>query len=340
MTEGRAAFVRVGLLMVAGLAVLLGLLVFLGGNRFHSGVLFESYFSESVEGLDIGAPVKYRGVTVGTVTDIGLVVGAYGTGAQVDMRDPMSRLVFVRYQINPNRVGRQPEPAVTVREGLRVRLAMQGITGISYLELDFVDPGLYPAMHVPWTPRGAYVPSMPSMIAQVQDAAQRLMVGLDRVDIVAVAASLQGLLVDMRDQMKDGDVHAAVVEATALLRDLRAQLRQADLPGLATDLRQTSQSVRAVATDENLRHLLATASLTADRLAVAAGRLAPLIATLQSTARHADAGTADLEQALPGILRDVREAAANLRAASDTMRENPGLLLRPAPPPPRTVLGR
>jgi paraquat-inducible protein B len=340
MTEGRATFVRVGLLMVAGLAVLLGLLVLLGGDRFRSGVLFESYFSESVEGLAIGAPVKYRGVTVGTVTGIGLVAAAYGTASQVDMRNPASRLVFVRYQIYPSRVGRQPDPATTVREGLRVHLAMQGITGISYLELDFVNPELYPPMQLLWTPRGAYVPSMPSIIAQVQDAAQQLLAGLDRVNIVALTASLQGLLVDLRAQVKAGDVHAAVIEATALMQDLRAQLQQADLPGLAADLRQTSQSVRAITTDENLRHLLATASQTADRLAGTAVRLAPLISTLQSAAGHADAGTADLEQALPGILRDVREAAANLRAASDTMRENPALLLRPAPPPPHTVPGR
>ena len=333
--EGRAAYVRVGLLLVMGAGVLIGMLIFLAGDRFQNGVLFESYFSESVEGLNIGAPVKYRGVNVGTVTDIGLTVGAYGHGAAVDMHSPASRLVYVRYQINPARVGRQPQPEVSVREGLRVRLAMQGITGISYLELDFVDPALYPPMPLPWTPVGAYVPTIPSMIAQVQDAAQRFLAGLDRVDVVALASALQNVAEDLHRQMQGSDVGAGLAEATALVRDLRGQLRQADLPGLAADLRATSRAVRDIAESGELHRLLGQSATAASQLALDAERLAPLIAAMTATTRHADAGLADVQQALPGILRDIQEAAANLRATSEALREEPALLLRPAAPPPR-----
>ncbi len=333
--EARATYIRVGLLLVAGAAVLIGMLLFLAGDRFRNGVLFESYFSESVEGLDIGAPVKYRGVSVGTVTDIGLAIGAYGSGVRVDMHSPASRLVYVRYQINPARVGRQPHPEASVREGLRVRLAMEGITGISYLELDFVDPALYPPLPLPWTPLGAYVPTIPSMIAQVQDAAQRFLAGLDRIDIVALATSLQGLADDLHRQMRGNDVQAGLAETTALVHELRGQLRQADLPGLALELRATSQAVRDIAESGDLRRLLGQSATAASRLALDAERLAPLIAAMQATTQHADAGLADVQQALPGILRDVQEAASNLRATSEALRQEPALLLRPATPPPR-----
>ena len=69
------------------------------------------------------------------------------------------------------------------RLGLRTKLASQGITGITYLELDFVDPKLYKAMVVPWQPRDLYIPSMPSTISQVQSAAQALYAKVQNVDL-------------------------------------------------------------------------------------------------------------------------------------------------------------
>jgi ABC-type transporter Mla subunit MlaD len=343
MSEERAAFVRVGLLVVIGAAVLLGLVLLLGGPRFQRGVPCESYFSESVQGLEVGTAVKYRGVSVGVVNAIGLAGADYAPKTRADMRSDAARLVLVRYQLNARRVGGgfdAAQAAAAAREGLRVRLAMQGITGVSYLELDFVDPALHPPMEVPWTPRDAYIPAIPSIIAQVQDAAQRFVARLDRVDIVALAASLQSLLVTVHDSVASGDVHATLDEVAGLMRDARAVLHEADVPGLTADLKHTSTSLRDVAASPDVHRALSSASEAADRLAAAAGRLGPLIAVLQSAARHADASTADVERSLPGILRDVRESAANLRSATDMLRDNPGLLLRTVPPPPRSRAGQ
>ncbi|MBN9510837.1 MAG: MCE family protein [Alphaproteobacteria bacterium] len=343
MTETRAAFVRTGLMIVLGAAVLVGLVLLLGGPRFQTGVPCESYFSESVEGLEVGTAVKYRGVAVGVVKAIGLAAAVYAPDAPADMRSEAARLVLVRYQINPRRIGGNFDAtrvAAAVRQGLRARLAMQGITGVSYLELDFVDPAAHPPRALPWTPQGAYIPAIPSIIAQVQDAAQRFVARLDRVDIVALVANLQNLLVTLHDTVASGDVHAALDEAAGLMRDARVALRQADVPGLTADLRQTSTSLREEATGPEVHRVLANAAQAADRLAAAAERLGPLIGVLQSAARHANGVTADVEQSLPGILRDVRESASNLRSATDVIRDNPGLLLRAVPPPPRGQGGR
>ena len=91
MNEARGAFLRVGLLVLGGLALVIGLVWFFGGSTLSHGTLFETYFGESVQGLEVGAPVKYRGVTVGRVTDLGLVAAEYGTRAapaQVDRDRP------------------------------------------------------------------------------------------------------------------------------------------------------------------------------------------------------------------------------------------------------------
>ena len=83
--------------------------------------------------------------------------------------------------------------------GLRVRLATQGITGLTYLELDFADPVQYPVQQVPWRPRNDYIPSMPSTLLQVQNAATQFLAKLNKLDIDTLATSLNGLITDTRE---------------------------------------------------------------------------------------------------------------------------------------------
>ena len=54
-----------------------------------------------------------------------------------------------------------------VEKGLRVRLAPQGITGTSYLEIDYVDPA-QPLLPIDWTPDNVYIPSAPSTVTAVR----------------------------------------------------------------------------------------------------------------------------------------------------------------------------
>jgi len=338
MTEGRGAFLRVGLLVLGGIGLVIGLVWFFGGATLSGGTLFETYFRESVQGMDVSAPVKYRGVTVGRVTELGLVVAEYGSHTTPEEIDRQTyRLVFVRFVVDPKRIGLVAEQvsdtAAAVRLGLRARLAAQGITGLTYLELDFADPKEYPALAVPWTPRDTYIPSMPSTLQQVQDAAQQFLAKLNRLDIDALAASLTGLVADLRTDLDSGDVHLTLARTADLLRTLNDSVQAADLPGLTADLRRTSDALRAVAQDRDLHRVLANAAVASDHLAAASARLEPLIAALQATAGRVDNGTADLQLGLLPILRDAQAAAANLRDTTEELRRYPPQFLLAEPPP-------
>lgn len=333
MNDSRAAFLRVGLLVIAGIGLVIGLVWFFGGARLTHGSLYETYFRESVQGLDVGAPVKYRGVTVGRVTELGLVNAEYGnhnTSVQIDRQT--YRMVFARFIVDRSLIGSVPDTKEAVKLGLRVRLASQGITGLTYLELDFANPEDYPAEQVPWTPRDEYIPSMPSTLLQVQNAATQFLAKLNKLDIDTLAASLTGLVTDLRANINQGDLHQALTQTTALLRTLNDAARDADLPGLTADLRQTSAALRTLAQDPNLRRTLANAAETTDRLAAASARLQTLIAALQATAQRIDNSTADVQQGLLPILRDAQAAAANLRDTSESLRRYPAQILLGAPP--------
>ncbi|MDR3538331.1 MAG: MlaD family protein [Acetobacteraceae bacterium] len=333
MTEGHGAFLRVGLLIVAGAALLAGLVWFLGGARINKGSLYESYFRESVQGLEVGAPVKYRGVTVGRVSEIGLVTADYDTGTSVQLNRQIYRMVLVRYLVDRARFGRLPETSEAVALGLRARLASAGLTGVTYIEMDFVDATRYPFDPVPWTPRAGYIPSMPSTLTQVQDAAQQLLAKLDQVDIVRLSNTMIGVLDDLRATMATGDVHQMLDRAQVLLQTTEESVKAADLAGLTKDMRQTSAAIRDVAQSRDLQRTLAGAAQAADRLAATTAQLPALIASLQATSRRADNGAADLQQGLAPLLRDMQATAANLRELTEALRRNPAQVLVSQPPP-------
>lgn len=329
--EGGGIYARVGLLIVAATVALVGMVWFFGGRNGTQGERFETYFSESVQGVDVGTPVRFRGVLLGRVTQIGLVTAIYKV--PVDSDRATARLIVVRFTIDPSRIGTQTDIAQAVKYGLRARLASQGITGLSYIELDFVSPERFPPLNLPWTPQFAYIPSVPSTLLQVQDAAQQILNKLQSVDFGHIAESITGLLDDLRGQLHDGDLHKAIVQATTLMQSLQQQVEGADLPGLSTSLRQAADSVKGTLQGKEMRDTLASAATATARLADASARLPALIAALQQTVARVNNGTADVERDLLPLLRDTRAAAANLRDTTEQLRRAPSQTLFGAPPP-------
>src|SRR6476620_717721 len=70
MDEGKRYY-RLGLFVVVSILALAVLLFVLGGRKlFQPTYTFETYFAESVAGLEIGSPLRYRGVPLGEVSEI------------------------------------------------------------------------------------------------------------------------------------------------------------------------------------------------------------------------------------------------------------------------------
>jgi ABC-type transporter Mla subunit MlaD len=181
-----------------------------------------------------------------------------------------------------------------------------------------------------------YIPSMPSTLAQVQDAAQQILSQLSRADLDKLTAEFTGLAADLRSDLASGDIHGAIVQARTTLQAAQDAIRDADLPGLTADLKRTSTALRDVVQGEDTKKLLASATQAAERFANAADKLPALITSLQATSRRTDNTVADLEQSLIPVLRDIQATAANLRDVTQALRASPAQTIFGSPPPRTT----
>ncbi len=326
--SGARTGLRVGMFAIAGILAVLALIFFLSGAALHPGIPYETYFQESVEGLDVGTAVKFRGVTIGKVTDVGLVTAEYPPDDPTRDVAKVYQQVVVRFRVDPKKIGRVADVSEAIAHGLRAQIEPQGITGLSYIDLSFVNPVQYPPPgQVPWTPDSTVIPSVPSTLTQVQDAVEQVLASMSKVDLQKMINQAGDLLSVLDEEVKSGDAHQAIANANILLANLNAQLQQADLPGTLAD-------VRGLADSRQTKDILAQLDKTTAQLSKVSGELPALVAQSQATINQADESTADLQEQLTPILRDLKTATDNLKDLTANLKRDPSEVLLGAQPPP------
>lgn len=349
MADSRSLHLRVGLLVVVGLALAVGFALFFTASRLtSSSVIFETYIRESVQGLDVGAPVRYRGVQIGRVTSIGLVSAQYRRPEGEPFVGAF-QLVLVRFAVDERRLGDVPSMQEAVKLGLRTRIAAQGITGVNYLELDFVNPERFPPMEVPWGPEFPYVPAIPSTVAQVTSVAETLLRRLEQVDLPELIANFGRLIADLRGELDGGDLQDLLREGTATLHALRRATEGAEVPALAAELRALAAEIKAAGTEaraaaaearallagREVKQTLGNVAAASAELRTAMQRLPASLTAIEQSLRSARGTTTDLQAEIVPLLRDLRATMANLRDTTEALRRSPSQAIFGAPPPDR-----
>ncbi len=252
-------FVFLGIGLIGIFAVLLG-----GGSLFRETVPFETYFQESVQGLEVGSPVKLRGVSIGSVTRIGFVGDHYEFETQQDrLRWQDTVLVRMEVATDPDREETDAQAAWRMRQmfnkGLRLRLTTQGLTGLSYIEADYLDPERFPIEEIGWKPKMLRVPSAPSTFKALSTAAERIFTKLEDVDVERVVENLDTLLVTLNERVEAINTRRMNEEVTGLVRDLRGTNAriQRTLDSGKYDFEVAVENLRVAS--ENLRDLTETA---------------------------------------------------------------------------------
>jgi len=258
-----------------------------------------------VQGLDVGAPVKLRGVKLGSVSWIGFVGDKYVV-TSADARETSRVLVRMELTGSNSELSKEErarEIEAMVEGGLRLRLTPLGITGVSFVEANFVETGRNPPPALSWTPEVLYVPSAPSTITQITSAAERLMTRIDRLDVEGLLTNLDRLLVNVNGAVETADVDGVQRSVSSVLEELERTVE---------GLRATIREARVPAVSEDARGTLREASATLVRLQL-----------------MLDRGGEDLA----ATLENLRVATQNLRDVSETARSYPSFLLLGQPPP-------
>lgn len=208
--SGRMNAFKLGLFLIIGSALFVLMVVVLGAGSFFKRVYhLETYLNESVNGLEVGSPVKYRGVKVGTVSSIGFVADKYA-----DFFNTKYRYVLVECEIESRQFSNIPKEELAralrdeIERGLRVRPISQGLTGQLYLGIDYVDPKTNPPLAISWEPHYLYIPAAPSTLSKVEEAVTRLsdtLGALNKQDLEAIIDDVKAITASLSQFVKGGD---------------------------------------------------------------------------------------------------------------------------------------
>lgn len=151
---------------------------------FRPKTTIETYFKDSINGLSVGSPVKFRGVTIGEVTSIGLSSNIYPK-EHINLFSKEDSLAVVRMRIYMEGRELAKEASHLIKKGLRIQTQLAGLTGTIYLEMDFLNPRQYPDNPIPisWVPHYLYIPSATSLTNEIIDNIENFLSALHSIDL-------------------------------------------------------------------------------------------------------------------------------------------------------------
>jgi len=217
MTQ-KANFFKLGLFIIIAFTLFTAFLIAFGAGEFmHKELIVETCFNESVQGLDIGSKVKYKGVEIGSVKSITTPARVYNAA---------SDYVLVTFALHEDCYLGQTGKDLTHRvrkaisKGLRTQLAFKGLTGAAYLETDY-SPGLKKSLDISWKPRHIYIPSRKSSMKRLGDALSQILDSITRINIVGITNNLGEFVKTLNNKTKKLDMAKISFETEQLLAEVR-----------------------------------------------------------------------------------------------------------------------
>jgi paraquat-inducible protein B len=306
-----------GFVLLALVLAVLGVLWVGGSGLFMRQSPAVIYLTGNVNGLNVGAPVTFRGVPVGRVERIRIEV----------KRESLDALVEVRLLLRPEAVnfgvgdsGAPLSMAMLAQRGLRAQLALQSlVTGQRQVELDFL-PSTEAVLR--GDGRVAEIPALPdrfgAIVQQVAELPLRETVQELRDTLAAVDRALAGSSRSLEGTSRQLDLTLAETRKTLAVANQAMQALQArsdSTLAAVTQLAHSSNETMA-ATRPELQRLLGSA-----RDATELARQ-----TLQQVSEMTAVGSAPRED-LDASLRDLSQAARGLREYVELLEEQPNAVI-------------
>jgi paraquat-inducible protein B len=331
----------VGAVVLAVIAVV----IFGSGQFFRERPKYVMFFQGSVKGLNVGAPVVFKGVRVGTVKDIFLhlhaeelaidipVIVELGEGkwsvSQVTDKD------IVRLQ---TKQARKEMMDNLIQQGLRAQLEIQSlVTGQLMISLDF-----HPDKPPKFVHRFPDYPEIPTIPTTFQQVAEKI----DELDFEQLADDVKNTLQGVNNLVNSPELAQAITNLNETLKGVRSIAAKVDaktepiLTGIDGTFQDTRQLVRNV--DEQAGPLLRD---TRDLVKNVDDQVDPVASDIRTALQSA---TATLNQAKSAVariqsqmgpdsvlhyrldeaLREISAAARSFRVLADYLEQHPEALLQ------------
>jgi paraquat-inducible protein B len=348
----KANFTMIGIFVVGAVGlVILGLLLFGSGRLFKQRTLYVLFFQSSVKGLNPGAPVDFRGVKIGTVKDIKVMMSP----------KDLSLMIPVIIEIEPERIA-ETQPAnnqqraierkmaktlmeYLIKKGLKAQLRMQSlVTGQLYVSLDFF-PGK-PMNLVGEGPHYPEIPTVPSSLDQLLETIQKI--PLEEI-VSKVMLSLEGIA----DLVKSPELKDTLISLNQAVKDVQVMVRNLDSKSgpLITNLNDTVADIQRLARnlDQEAKPALSgireTLKDTRNLLRTAESRVPTVATSLENTFKAAEGAAKQAEKTLHTVetmatehgdvpyelakaLKELSAAARSLRMVADFIERHPDAIIK------------
>jgi paraquat-inducible protein B len=291
-----------------------GLTIFASGKFFRRTDEYVAVFSGSVNGLSVGAPVKFRGVQVGSVSEILLTLpGMTLPELRIPVilaidRDTLKNLGVMERQTRPDTMN------ALVDRGLRAQLQLESIvTGVLFIELDLF-PNTPVNLYLPENGAWVEIPTQPTLLQEATATAADLVAKLRNLDLEEVVTSLRDAARGVSEFTGSPELRQTLVATRQTMEAARETLTDVR-PRIAPLARRVDTGVGQM--EESLKRL--------------DGTLASLRTTLGSLDQLIDP-RAPLVYQLTTTLGDLSDAARSIRQFADYLDRNPNALITGRPP--------
>jgi paraquat-inducible protein B len=305
----------IGLFIVAGVVLgVAGLIIFSSGNLFSKKHKYILYFEGSMKGMNIGAPVQLKGVTIGSVVD----VYVQHNQALDDQASPLiiqiDEKTLHTYTDRRTDLSSKEEIDKLVARGLRAKLdAASFVTGVLMVELS-IESNAPPPVYHQIKPEYLEIPTTPTAI-------QMLLANLGKFDIKAMGDKLNSILAKIDNGLGNLDVKAINAGVTNLLASINQVVGSPELTNSLTSLHNTLDNFGALAKTIDTNTLVQVQASLAD---------------LRTTVQNLSAMTAPdspVQTELAGALEQLSNAARSIAELTEFLKHNPNALITGRTPP-------
>lgn len=296
-------------------------LVFGSAQFFTKKQHYVLFFEGSVQGLDVGSPVMFHGVKMGSVTDIALLFDPKGLAFYIPVTVEIEPDKAQSLGPAPKKYGEAAQPLV--EKGLRGQLQTTSfVTGQLAVALDFFPDK--PAHYVDIKTKYPQVPTVPSVFAQLTKTVQELPIQALFKKLDATISAINNLVSSPDAQASIKSLNLAVRQASSVMKSI-----QSEVGPLSASLQETSKGINEVTAkvSESMSGDKGIPMQLQQALEVAKKTLAQAEETLASLHAMTEQNSS-MGIELGDTLSEMNRSLRSLRAMSDYLERHPEALLR------------